>query len=307
MKFSKNIRHYVAAVTIGMSSVAAIVPAVASADEFDRWASYNASEAQPIDHTPMSNILRFMTVGAGRSASMDYARLTGKPMEYCVQYRKFLEGIPVSALNKDEQLAYWLNLHNVTVIENLSKDPKSLRKIKKLRGEPGAPGKLWSEKLVTVEGVSLSLEDIEQNILVRHWEDNPDVIYGLFYGTKGSPFQGVRGFQGSTVNKQLSKLGEQFVNNKQNVKVRKGKVQVSSIIAWNTPALFSDGDSAVIAHIQSHAKGRLAKDLANANALNSKHKFGWSSNAYIPPRQSPASFGGGGGGGGGGYSKGGGS
>ena len=68
MKFSKNIRHYVAAVTIGMSSVAAIVPAVANADEFDRWASYNASEAQPIDHTPMSNILRFMTVGTGRSA-----------------------------------------------------------------------------------------------------------------------------------------------------------------------------------------------------------------------------------------------
>jgi uncharacterized membrane protein YgcG len=308
MKFSKNIRHYVAALTIGMSSLAAIVPTVVNADEFDRWASYNENETTPLDHTPMSNILRFLTVEAGRNSSMDYARLTGKPMEYCVQYRKFLEGIPVSALNKDEQLAFWLNLHNVTVIENLSKEPKSLRRIKKLRGEPGNPGKLWSEKLVTVEGVSLSLEEIEQNILIRHWDENPDVIYGLFYGTKGSPFQGVRGFQGETVNKQLAKLGDKFLNNKQNVKIRKGQVQVSSIIAWNKPALFSDDDSALIAHIQSHAKGRLAKDISKVSAVNSKHKFGWSSNAYIQPRQSAGLASGGGGfGGGGGYSRGGGS
>lgn len=309
MKFSKNIRHYVAALTIGMSSIAAVIPSVVNADEFDRWASYNADETQPIDHTPMSNILRFLTVEAGRSHTMDYARLSGKPIEYVVDYRKFLQSIPVSALNKDEQLAFWLNLHNVTVIENLGKSPKSLRKVKKLRGQPGNPGALWSQKLVTVEGVSLSLEEIEQNILIRHW-DNPDVIYGLFYGTKGSPFQGVRGFQGSTVNKQLAKLAEQFLNDKQNVKIRKGQVQVSSILAWNKPALFNNDDSALIAHIQSHAKSRLAKDISSVNAVNSRHKFAWASNAYVQPRQS-ASFGAGGGfgggGGGGGYSRGGGS
>jgi uncharacterized membrane protein YgcG len=306
MKFSKNIRHYVAALTIGMSSVAAVVPAVVNADDFDRWASFNASENQTLDHTPMSNILRFLTVEAGRSHSMDYARLTGKPMEYVVDYRKYLQSIPVSALNKDEQLAFWLNLHNVTVIENLGKSPKSLKRVKKLRGEPGNPGTMWSQKLVTVEGIGLSLEDIEQKILVRHW-NNPDVIYGLFYGTKGSPFQGVKGFQGATVNQQLDKLAEKFLNDRNNVKIRKGEVQVSSIIAWNKPALFSGDDSALISHIQSHAKGRLARDMTKVNAVNSRHKFSWSSNAYIAPRQS-ASFGGGGGGfGGGGYSRGGGS
>ena len=307
MKFTKNIRHYVAALVIGTSSFAALVPAIASADEFDRWGTHVANESKPVDHTPMSNILRFLTVESGRTHAMDYARLTGKPMDYVVEYRKFLENIPVSVLNKDEQLAFWLNLHNVAVIENLGKEPKARRKVKKLRGEPGKPGQLWSQKLVTVEGVSLSLEDIEQNILVRHWSENPDVIYGLFYGTKGSPFQGVRGFQGTTVNKQLAKLAEQFLNNRQNVKVRKGEVQVSSIIAWNKQPLFSNDDSALIAHIQSHAKGRLARDMANVNGVNSKHKFGWSSNAYIQPRQAASFSGSGGSYGGGGFGRGGGS
>ncbi|TDF42023.1 DUF547 domain-containing protein [Alteromonadaceae bacterium M269] len=306
MKFTKNIRHYVAALVIGTSSFAALVPA-AVADEFDRWSTHVANESRPVDHTPMSNILRFLTVEAGKTHAMDYARLTGKPMDYVVEYRKFLENIPVSVLNKDEQLAFWLNLHNVAVIENLGKEPKARRKVKKLRGEPGKPGQLWSQKLVTVEGVSLSLEDIEQNILVRHWSENPDVIYGLFYGTKGSPFQGVRGFQGTTVNKQLGKLAEQFLNNRQNVKVRKGEVQVSSIIAWNKQPLFSNDDSALIAHIQSHAKGRLARDMANVNGVNSKHKFGWSSNAYIQPRQAARLSGSGGSYGGGGFGRGGGS
>lgn len=269
----------------------------AFASDYDRWGVNNPQEATSIDHAPMSNILKFLTVGDDDDSKMAYYLAKGKGLEYIVSYRKYLESIPVSLLNKDEQLAYWLNLHNTAVIEMLSDNNKLAKKIKKLRGQPGDPGKEWSKKRVSVENISLSLEEIEQNILVNHWQ-NPLVIYGLFYSTKGSVFLGVEGFTGDDVMQQLSAIATKFVNKKNNLKIRKDKVKVSSLYAWNKQSLFADDDSILIAHLQKYAQGKVASKLENVTQIDDSHQFSWSTTAQARPRKA-ASFGGGSAGGGG--------
>ena len=106
------------------------------------------------------------------------------------EYRKDLQdvgsNIDLTRFSRDEQLAYWLNLHNVAVIEQIALNypVKTPRKIK--IDINGNKVDLHDAKFITVKGVSLSLRDIREKIVYPNW-DNPDVIYGFFHGDIGSP------------------------------------------------------------------------------------------------------------------------
>lgn len=251
--------------------------------EYDKWQQHNPDEATVIDHSPMSNILKYLTVEDGAKSTISYYLAKGKALDYIVNYRKYLEKIPVSLLNKDEQLAYWLNLHNVAVVEMLSNSNKLTSKIKKLRGLPNKPGEEWNKKRLLVEGTHLSLEEIEQEILFRHWQE-PLIIYGVFYSTKGSPILGLKAFNGPTVLKQLANIATKFISNKKNVKVKKDEVKLSSLYIWNKSQLFQNDDNILIAHLQKYAQGRAASQLESVTKINDSHKFNWSSNAQRRPR-----------------------
>ncbi|MEE8295466.1 MAG: DUF547 domain-containing protein [Sphingomonadales bacterium] len=58
---------------------------------------------------------------------------------------------PLKNFNQNEQLAYWLNLYNVIVLNKLV-DEYPIQKLKKLRkSKPGKPS-FWTEKITTVGG-----------------------------------------------------------------------------------------------------------------------------------------------------------
>ncbi len=266
------------------------------ASEYDKWQQHNPDEVTVIDHSPMSNILKYLTVEDGSKSKMAYYLTKGKALEYIINYRKHLEKIPVSLLNKNEQLAYWLNLHNIAVIEMLSSSNKLKSKVKKLRGLPNQPGKEWGKKRLIVEETHLSLEEIEQQILLRYWQ-NPLVIYGIFYSTKGSPSLGLKAFNGPIVFKQLADIATKFIGNKNNVKVKNNEVKLSSLYIWNKSQLFNDDDKVLIAHLQKYAQGRAASKLESVTKVNDSHKFNWSSNAQRRPRNVSGFSGSSGGGG----------
>lgn len=272
----------------------------AYASQYDKWAVNNPQSTTVVNHTPMSSIYKFLNAADSKKGLIAYYRSQGQVLEYVTKYRKYLEAIPVTALNKDEQLAYWLNLYNVTVIEMLSNDLKLTKKIKKLRGEPGNPGKEWSKKRVKVEKVYLSLEEIEQNILMANWKE-PLVLYGLMYGTKGSPVLGFDAFKGSKVHEQLAAIAGKFISNKRNVKIKKNKVKLTSLYIWNKEVLFDNNDAKLIAHLQKYAQGSASSKLKKVTIVDSSHKYNWSTNAQGKPRKSANFNSGSGGGGGGGY------
>ena len=102
-------------------------------------------------------------------------------LERVTKYRQELENLPneypLDKFDKNEQLAYWLNLHNAVVFEQLAQR-YPFSNLKKLRKSGKNLPSLWDQKLVTVEGVAMSLNDIQNNILIRHWQ-TPMVLYGL--------------------------------------------------------------------------------------------------------------------------------
>lgn len=275
----------------------------AQSDIHERWGVHNADSSQVIDHKPMTSILTFIAVPQD-TTQYNLGNLNQRVLNYMGKYQDFLETVAVSELNKNEQLAYWLNLYNVSVIERMGQNAKQAKKIKKLRGTPGDAGEWWAKKSIQVEGVLLSLEDIEQHILARHWQD-PLFIYGLFYGVSGDAFSSSVAFTGDNVERQLKSMARQFVNDKSNIKVKRGEARVSSLLAWNKASVFNGSDSAMLQHIREFANETTANQLVGVSKISNKHKFNWRSAIYTPPSVNRNAYGDGSGGyrsgGGGGY------
>lgn len=266
------------------------------ASQYEQWSKNDPESTAVVSHKAMSSILNFLNSG-DKKGEMAFYRTQGQVLDYVTKYRQYLESVPVSSLHPDEQLAFWLNLHNVAVIEMLSSDLKLTKKVKKLRGTPGNPGKEWSKKRVKVEKIYLSLEEIEQQIIFKQFKE-PLALYGLIYGTKGSPTLELEAFKGSKVKQQLADNAASFIDKKRNVKVKKSEVKLSSLYIWNKDILFGGDDKQIINHIQKYASAKASDKLKKVTEVNSSHKYTWTTNAQSKPRQKAPSGGYSGGGGG---------
>ncbi|WP_286829070.1 MULTISPECIES: DUF547 domain-containing protein [Kordiimonas] len=167
--------------------------------------------------------------------------------------RKSLEAVPDSLplklLSRDEQLAYWLNLYNVTVLEQITTIYPETRLKRHYVGDQS----LWDRKLLTVAGMPLSLNDIHHKILVPKYE-NPLVMYGLFQGFAGGPNIRSEAYEGGRVMAQLAQNAEEFVNSNRGMHRRDRLMKVSHLYEVNRD-LFPNWDADLRRHLRRYADG----------------------------------------------------
>lgn len=99
--------------------------------------------------------------------------------------------IELTALSRNDQLAYWFNLHNLLVISEVAKHypvrfPRKMQVLPTPSTDDQAKKYLHDAPLVTINERALSLRDIRMNIVQRYWKD-PKVMYGFFHGDIASP------------------------------------------------------------------------------------------------------------------------
>lgn len=180
-----------------------------------------------------------------------------------------LEELPVEApleyFSRDEQLAYWLNLYNVTILnEVVDIFPKRNLK-KKLVGKKS----ILSKKLLTVAGVPLSLNDIEFTILKQNYDDNPLVIYGLYQGIIGGPNIRRSAYTGRDVWRALANNAIEFINSNRGTYISGNStdvMQVSSFYDRNR-SYFPNFNADLSAHLMKYIEGYERTILVNANTL----------------------------------------
>lgn len=167
-------------------------------------------------------------------------------------YLKNLEAlpqrVPLAWLNKDQQLAFWLNLYNAAVIDKVIEE-YPISSLKALRGKEGQ-GSFWYEKILEVEGIPLSLRDIE-NILINNWE-NPLIIYGLWQGAIGGPTLSSEAYTGDNVWKILRYQAFEFVNSNRGVRIKGNEAEISIFYDWMAAA-FDQSEDNIIRHIRQLA------------------------------------------------------
>lgn len=158
-----------------------------------------------------------------------------------------------------EQYAYWINLYNALTVKVVL-DHYPVASIKDIDISPGlfADGP-WGAKLVAVEGVNLSLDDIEHRILRPLWRDSR-IHYGVNCASVGCPDLQRKAFTGAGIDAQLDKAARDYINSPRGVSIRGGTITVSKIFDWYV-ADFGGTPQGVIEHLLRHAKPDLARRI----------------------------------------------
>ncbi len=272
-------------VTIGLMLCVVSATAAPKADLWELWAAHDAGATERLDHSAWSAFLRRNLVkdGAGLNR-IDYAHVRRADKRELEQYIDALQDVRVSALNRDEQFAYWVNLYNALTV-HVVLEHYPVDSILDISISPGVFAKgPWGKPLVTVEGEDLSLDDIEHRILRPIWRD-PRVHYAVNCASVGCPNLAREAFTSRNVETLLDKGARSFINSPRGVTVdSRGRVTVSSIYEWFKED-FGGSDPGVIEHIQQYASPRLASALDGTNRISDDY-YDWSLNDVKQKKQS---------------------
>ena len=183
------------------------------------------------------------------------------------RYRRELEAvagdIDLQSLPRNEQLAYWLNLHNVALVEKIAAEwpiyePREIL----VDGTP-----LDEARFILVNGVALSPRDIREQIVFRHWK-SPEVFYGFWRGEIGGPAMQREAFDGRDVAIQLGRAAREFANSRRGVERRGDTLHVSRFYAEVAPFFFPDFEADLRAHLGKHVEGKVSRMLADTKKVD---------------------------------------
>ncbi|HEY5775696.1 MAG TPA: DUF547 domain-containing protein, partial [Xanthomonadales bacterium] len=161
------------------------------------------------------------------------------------------------------QLAYWLNLYNVTVLNEIIKEYPQ-RNLKKLSVGKNS---IFSEKILNVAGVPLSLDDIAYTILKNNYNSDPLIIYGLYQGYIGGPNIRKKAYTGNDVWRALKNNANEFINSNRGTYPKDEKTfRVSSLYERNK-AFFPDFEDDLRKHLQTYINGDERAELQSASSI----------------------------------------
>lgn len=191
---------------------------------------------------------------------VSFSFLSEEYLEELTAYRQDLERIATQIdfthIPRNEQLAFWFNLHNVTMIEQITKQyPTKYPSRLKVDGAP-----IDDAKVLTIKGIPLSLRDIREQIVFRNWS-NPDVIYGFFRGDIGSPALQNYAYTGDNVDNTLKFQAVEFVNALRGFNLTSKNRNVSRLYDEVKDEYFPNWGTDIQKHLLKYARADVAEDI----------------------------------------------
>lgn len=161
--------------------------------------------------------------------------------------------VDIPAMPRNEQLAYWINLHNAVVINEVTKNyPGPKRRPENIQPIEGSDATLHIAKLITIDNVALSLKDIRERIVYPNWK-NPDVAMAFYLGDASSPSLSNVAYTASDLKEQIKTNAEQYANSLRGMDNGKVSRVYHNIAPWYFPDFTTD--------IQSYFHQRLREEV----------------------------------------------
>ncbi|MBC7282735.1 DUF547 domain-containing protein [Hoeflea sp.] len=228
-----------------------------------------------VDHSAFDTLLKaHVRPDAQRYNRVDY-RGVKVDLAALKVYVASLEAMNPVLLSRNEAHAYWINLYNAKTLEIVA-DAFPVKSIKaiNLGGSFLFGSGPWKARLMTVNGESLSLDDVEHGIVRALFKDGMS-HYGLNCASYSCPNLATRAFTGANVDALLRENGIDYVNHPRGVAVSNGRIAASRIYSWY--AADFGGKGRLKGHWSSLADPQKAAEIAPATI--SGYAYDWSINA----------------------------
>ena len=250
-------------------------------DLWPKWIVNNPLSQDVISHHEWQDFLtrRVITNDEGINL-IDYPHLTEADLDSLKHYITRLSQINIGSYNRNEQLAFWINLYNALIVQTVA-DYYPINTIQEINISPGlfnvGP---WGANLVTISNTQLSLDDIQNRIIRAIWND-PRTHYAINDGAIGEANLSKEAYQGASIDAQLNQAASGYINSLRGMQIIEGKLIVSKIYDWYIDD-FGGGELQLIKHLSCYAKEPVRHQLQTLSAINS-YIYNWHLNSTIAP------------------------
>jgi len=234
----------------------------------ERFSQYSGESTETVDHTRYTDFLSAYVVegydGVNRVA---YRTVSPADRAALEAYIAQLEQIDITRLARKEQLAFWINLYNAATLRIILEHypVASIRDI----DEP------WRQSVVAVNGVELTLNDIEHGV-IRPIFNDPRIHYAVNCASIGCGGLARRAYSGDEVDAMLDTAARTYVNHPRGVRVDHEGIVVSKIYGWYRED-FGDSEAAILDHVRRYADPGLRARLSGATDIDD-YEYDWSLN-----------------------------
>jgi len=143
-------------------------------------------------------------------------------------YLSQLEAVSVDSLGQKEKFAFYTNAYNAWTIKLILGGYPGIKSIKDLGSLFKSP---WKKKFVKIHGETLTLDDIEHNILRPQFKD-PRVHFAVNCASKGCPPLAASPYTGDKLDAQLDAATVAFINDPEKNRLEGNVLYVSRIFKW---------------------------------------------------------------------------
>ncbi|MEM8548360.1 MAG: DUF547 domain-containing protein, partial [Pseudomonadota bacterium] len=239
------------------------------------WLAFAEPPGDQVDHGAWDAFLaKYHTVGADGIARLTYARVTPDDRTLLARYIATLARVTPSDLSRATALAYWINLYNALTV-SLVLEAYPVDSIREITDGPLSIGP-WSRPLVTMNGVPLSLNDIEHRI-VRPAFNEPRIHYALNCAALGCPNLKSTSWRGASLDADLTRAEEAYLSDPRGISIAPdGSLLASKIFAWFRED-FGPNEAAVLQYIRDNAPPSSSSALVGRNRI-SRYQYDWDLN-----------------------------
>lgn len=213
---------------IALMAISATAFAAPKAELWPYWQQSNEANTLPINHQIWQDLLNRYLSQQDSQTLVNYRNFSDDDKWQLDRYLRDMSKLNPLEYRKAEQFAYWVNLYNALTVK-LIVDNYPLKSITKLGGVFSFGP--WNDDVVTINGKTLTLNDIEHRILRPIWQDNR-IHYAVNCASLGCPNLLPHAFTASNSDHLLNLAAKQFINSAKGVEVQANEVTLSSIYDW---------------------------------------------------------------------------
>lgn len=186
------------------------------------------SESKPIDHEVFNDLLGKYVDSEGM---VNYKGFIAEKDNFQVYLNLLSNNHPNEKnWNSNERKAYWINAYNAFTIQ-LIVDNYPVVSIKDLGGSVYKVNTPWDKRFILIEGKDYDLNNIEHDILRKHYSD-PRIHFVVNCASFSCPPLRNEAFVASKLDEQLEDSAKRFVNDKKRNDISKDKINISRIFKW---------------------------------------------------------------------------
>jgi hypothetical protein len=159
-----------------------------------------------------------------KNGKVDFKNLKKNIKELDATLAIFTQNAPKEDWHRNERLAYWLNVYNLQFLKIVA-EKYPVNNILDIHN-----GKLWQVKCIVINGRSYCLDEIENEIIRKDFNE-PRIHFALFSAAVSSPPILNQVFTPGNMNNHFEELTKKFINSKNN-KITNTQLDISPVFKW---------------------------------------------------------------------------